>query len=130
MIGNGHLNSYEGLENITLKHPHHKTFHKTRISDQEDEAVTRFYRWHIDSALYNLATPRVTTLYAVRVPKGGRQTLRYDDGSGDELEVPLGTTAFVSGNAMFERLSDEEKSLVVRSKVRYAPHPYVWSEYI
>lgn len=27
---------------------------------------------------------------------------------------------------MFEDLSPEEKSLAVRTKVRYAPHPYVW----
>lgn len=68
----------------------------------------------------------MTTLYALSVPKREPQTLRYDDGSGDTLPVPLGTTAFVSGIAMFEDLSPEEKSLAVRSKVRYAPHPYVW----
>lgn len=47
------------------------------------------------------------------------QTREDDDGTGDELTVPLGTTAFVSGRTMFERLSPEEKSLVVRMKVRY-----------
>ena len=60
------------------------------------------------------------------VPKGDNQTVRYDDGTSDELEVPLGTTAFVSGVTMFEILPPELKSLAVRSKVRYAPHPYVW----
>ncbi|KAJ3929410.1 MAG: hypothetical protein NXY57DRAFT_1040829 [Lentinula lateritia] len=73
----------------------------------------RFYRWHIDAALYDLSPPRVTTLYAVRVPQGPNQICRYDDGTGDELEVPLATTAFVSGVA-------------VRADVKYAPHPYVW----
>ena len=51
---------------------------------------------------------------------------RYDDGTGDELEVPLGTTAFVSGKTMFDILPEEYKSLAVRSKVKYSPYPYVW----
>lgn len=126
VIGNGFVSEHEGLRDIRLKHPHHKTFHETEVPEAEDQDFTRFYRWHIDSALYDLATPRVTSLYALRVPQGRTQTLRYDDGSGDELKVPLGTTAFVSGAAMFETLSPAEKSLAVRAKVRYAPHPYVW----
>lgn len=126
VIGNGPVAEHEGLTNVTLKHPHHKTFHKTHVADEEDEQVTRFYRWHIDAALYNLSPPRVTTLYALSVPEGRTQTLRYDDGSDDTLEVPLGTTAFVSGKTMFNRLSEAEKSLAVRSTIVYAPHPYVW----
>jgi alpha-ketoglutarate-dependent taurine dioxygenase len=126
LIGNGKVYNHEGLAEAQLKHPHHKTFHKTHIPEEDDLKFTRFYRWHIDAALYDLNPPRVTTLYALKVPKGGKQTLRYDDGTGDELEVPLGTTAFVSGKTMFEILPPELKSLAVRSKVRYAPHPYVW----
>ena len=80
----------------------------------------------MDAALYNLSPPQVTTLYAVKVPNGNHQTVRYDDGTSDELEVPLGTTAFVSGVTMFEILPPELKSLAVRSKVRYAPHPFDW----
>ena len=90
-----------GLEKPQLKHPHHKSFHKSVVSD-EDEAkgVTRFYRWHIDSALYgDLYTPVATTLYALSVPEGPAQTLRYDDGTNDELQVPLGTTACESNRA-------------------------------
>ncbi|KAJ3203984.1 hypothetical protein HDU82_006155 [Entophlyctis luteolus] len=52
--------------------------------------------------------------------------LRYDDGTGDELNVSIGTTAFISGSKAFDILSPAQKSLVVRSSVRYAPHPYVW----
>ncbi|KAK0535830.1 hypothetical protein OC835_002246 [Tilletia horrida] len=126
VIGNGPVAEHEGLTNIRLKHPHHKTFHKTHIPEAEDKEVTRFYRWHIDAALYDLSPPRVTTLYGLKVPKGRTQTVRYDDGSGDELTVPLGTTAFVSGKTMFNRLSPAEKSLAVRSTIVYAPHPYVW----
>lgn len=110
-----------------LKHPSHTTFHKTRVTPEDEEkGITRFYRWHIDAALYDLSPPKVTTLYGIQVPKGQKQTCRYDDGTGDELEVPLGTTAFVSGKTMFELLPPELKSLAVRSKVKYAPHPYVW----
>lgn len=68
----------------------------------------------------------MTSLYGITVPRGEKQICRYDDGTGDELEVPLGTTAFVSGKTMFEILPKELKSLAVRGKVRYAPHPYVW----
>ena len=127
LIGNGTVTDHEGLATAALKHPSHTTFHKTRVSE-EDEAkgYTRFYRWHIDAALYDFNPPRVTTLYGITVPKGDRQTVRYDDGTGDELAVPLGTTAFVSGKTMFEILSPALKSLATRASVRYAPHPYVW----
>lgn len=80
----------------------------------------------MDAALYDLSPPVVTTLYSVSVPKGPRQICRYDDGTGDELEVPLATTAFVSGKTMFDILPSELKSLAVRSSAKYAPHPYVW----
>ncbi|KAG9252005.1 uncharacterized protein F5Z01DRAFT_691107 [Emericellopsis atlantica] len=126
VIGNGFVSSYEGLENFTLKHPHHKTFHETVIPEEDDLDFTRFYRWHIDAALYGLAPPVATTLLAVQVPGGRRQTIRYDDGTGDELEVPLGTTAFVNGEAMYDALSEEDKAFARGTKVEYAAHPYIW----
>ncbi|KAF2227543.1 alpha-ketoglutarate dependent xanthine dioxygenase [Elsinoe ampelina] len=126
VIGNGFVEEYEGLKNIKLKHPHHKTFHATAIPDEDDLDFTRFYRWHIDAALYDLAPPVVTSLLAVRVPGGRKQTLRYDDGSNEELTVPLGTTAFVSGYAMYDALSPEDQAFARTTKVEYAPHPYVW----
>ncbi|TFK70088.1 Clavaminate synthase-like protein [Pluteus cervinus] len=127
LIGNGVVYDHEGLAEAKLKHPSHTTFHKTQVSP-EDEAngVTRFYRWHIDAALYDLNPPKVTTLYGITVPKGSPQVVRYDDGTGEELPVPLGTTAFVSGKTMFDILPQELKSVAVRAKVKYAPHPYVW----
>ena len=125
IIGNGVV-SYEGLENAKLVHPHHRTFHKTPIPIKDDLSHTRFYRWHIDAAFYGLYPPKVTTLMAVRVPAGRRQTLRYDDGTGEELDVPLGTTAFVSGYTMFDLLSAEDKEFARTSKIEYAPHPYIW----
>jgi alpha-ketoglutarate-dependent taurine dioxygenase len=126
VIGNGFYEEYEGLKNITLVHPHHKKFHKVAIAEEDDLAATRFFRWHIDAALYALNPPKVTSLMAVKVPAGRRQTLRYDDGSGEEMEVPLGTTAFVSGQNMYNLLSEEDKKFVREAKVEYAPHPYIW----
>jgi len=131
LIGNGQVIDEAvapGLKPLpVLKHPHHKTFHKTVISDEDEKkGHTRFYRWHIDAALYDLNPPKVTTLQALRVPQGSPQICRYDDGTGDELKVPLGTTAFVSGKKMFEILPPALKSLAVRTKVQYSPHPYVW----
>jgi alpha-ketoglutarate-dependent taurine dioxygenase len=127
LIGNGTVYNHEGLAEARLNHPSHTTFHKTRVSEEDQaKGVTRFYRWHIDAALYDLSPPRVTTLYGIKVPTGPRQTCRYDDGTRDELDVPLGTTAFVSGKTMFDLLPPQLKSLAVRSKVKYAPHPYVW----
>lgn len=127
LIGNGTVYDYLGLAEAKLKHPSHTTFHKTVVSDEDAEkGVTRFYRWHIDAALYDLNPPKVTTLYGIKVPAGPTQVCRYDDGTGDELPVPLGTTAFVSGATMFDILPKEYKSLAVRARVKYAPHPYVW----
>jgi alpha-ketoglutarate-dependent taurine dioxygenase len=126
VIGNGFIPEYEGLKNIQLRHPHHRTFHATAVPAKDDLDFTRFYRWHIDAALYGLAPPVVTTLLAVKVPRGRRQICRYDDGTGDELDVPLGTTAFVSGYEMFEQLSPADQAFARGTRVEYAPHPYVW----
>ena len=93
---------------------------------QEASGLTRFYRWHIDAALYELHPPKVTTLLAIKVPEARRQTVVYDDGSGDTLDVTLGTTAFVSGAQAFARLSPAERAWALKTKARYAPHPYVW----
>lgn len=127
LIGYGTVFNHEGIAEANLKHASHKTFHKTYVSE-EDEAngVTRFYRWHMDAALYDLSPPKVTTLYGLSVPKGDKQICHYDDGTEDKLEVPLGTTAFVSGKTMFDILPPELQSLAVRSSVKYAPHPFVW----
>ncbi|KAE9407331.1 Clavaminate synthase-like protein [Gymnopus androsaceus JB14] len=102
----------------SILHPDLKT-----IPRVETAYIIRFYRWHIDAALYDLSPPP-TTLHAIRVPQGPKQIVRYDDGTGDELSLPLGTTAFVSDQTMFQLLPSELKSLAVRTKVKYAPHPY------
>ncbi|KAH7087174.1 hypothetical protein FB567DRAFT_61149 [Paraphoma chrysanthemicola] len=126
VIGNGPVDEFEGLKNITLKHPHHRTFHQEAISDADDRDNTRFYRWHIDAALYDLEPPKVTSLLAVKVPKTEYQTLRYDDGTGDEVRLSRGSTAFVSSYKMFDLLSEQDKEFARTTKVQYAPHPYIW----
>lgn len=127
VIGNGPVAEFEGLKDITLKHPHHRTFHQSVISDEDDRLNTRFFRWHIDAALYALHPPRVTSLMAVSVPKSETLTLRYDDDSGDQIpSVPRGSTAFVSSFAIYDALSDEDKEFARTTKVQYAPHPYIW----
>lgn len=126
VIGNGPVTEYEGLKNITLKHPHHRVFHKHAVSDEDDRDNTRFYRWHIDAALYDLNPPKVTSLMAVKVPKTQQQRLRYDDGTGDEMSVSRGSTAFVSSYRMYDILSEQDKQFARTTKVQYAAHPYIW----
>ncbi|PBP20039.1 Clavaminate synthase-like protein [Diplocarpon rosae] len=127
VIGDGTYEEYEGLKSIKLVHPHHKTFHKVAIPAEDDLDATRFYRWHIDAALYAFNPPRVTSLLAIKVPAGRRQSLRHDDGTGEEMDVPLGTTAFVSGQNMYKKLSEKDKEFISNAKVEYAPHPYIWT---
>jgi alpha-ketoglutarate-dependent taurine dioxygenase len=127
LLGNGRVRDHEGIADVTLTHPSHRSFHRTPLTpEQEARGLTRFYRWHMDAALYELHPPRVTTLLALEVPAGPPQTVVYDDGTGEELEVPLGATAFISGYAAFDGLSPAQKDFALRTRARYAPHPYVW----
>jgi alpha-ketoglutarate-dependent taurine dioxygenase len=127
LLGNGRVVDHEGLADVQLRHPSHHGFHRQPLSAAEEEAgLTRFYRWHIDAALYKLHPPKVTTLLALQVPENRPQTVVYDDGSGDTLPVSLGTTAFVSGYQAFRALSPEQRDWALRTQARYAPHPYVW----
>lgn len=122
----------EGNENgeaISLTHPSHTTFHHTPLTQEQitHEHRTRFYRWHIDLALYDLSPPVVTTLLGIKVPPSTQtQTIDYDDGSGDKLELTQGATCFVSGEQAFANLSDEDKQYALNTTVEYAPHPYIF----
>ncbi len=127
LLGNGRVQNHEGIPDAVLHHPSHRSFHHDPLTDEQEAAdLTRFYRWHIDAALYELNPPKVTTLLALEVPEPRTQTVMYDDGSNDTLEVSLGTTAFVSGYQAFEALSPSDQDWALRTSARYAPHPYVW----
>jgi alpha-ketoglutarate-dependent taurine dioxygenase len=127
LLGNGRVNDHEGLAEVELRHPSHQSFHHMPLSAaQEADGFARYYRWHIDAALYKLHPPKVTTLLALQVPEGRAQTVIYDDGSGDALPVLLGTTAFVSGYQAFRDLAPSQQDWALRTRARYAPHPYVW----
>jgi alpha-ketoglutarate-dependent taurine dioxygenase len=127
LLGNGHVTDHEGIPDAHLRHPSHRSFHRVPLTDeQEAGGLTRFYRWHMDAALYDLHPPKVTTLLALTVPEPRHETVVYDDGSGDSLDVPLGTTAFVSGSKAFDLLSAPQRVWALKTMVRYAPHPYVW----
>jgi alpha-ketoglutarate-dependent taurine dioxygenase len=130
LLGNGRVCDHEGIPEVDLRHPSHRSFHAAPLTDdQEARGLTRFYRWHIDAALYELHPPKVTSLLAIRVPEARRQTVVYDDGTGDVLDVPLGTTAFVSGAKAFDTLSPDAQAWALRTSARYAPHPYVWMKH-
>lgn len=127
LLGHGRVTDHEGLPAVELHHPSHRSFHLHPLTDaQEASGFTRFYRWHIDAALYELHPPKVTTLLALKVPEARRQTVLYDDGTGDILDVTLGTTAFVSGAGAYALLSPAQRAWVDVTQARYAPHPYVW----
>lgn len=135
VLGNGQWQDEKyGDDPIDLKHPTHFTFHKDTLPKEKCFNVpegeipwTRFYRWHIDSALYKLYPPMITTLLGLKVPpKEKKQLVKYDDEEGNELLVQQAATCFVSGANAFDLLSEEDKELVLNTKVMYAPHPYIY----
>jgi xanthine dioxygenase len=127
LLGNGRVEGHEGIPEVDLLHPTHRGFHRDELRPADEASgTTRFYRWHIDAALYAYHPPKVTTLLALQVPENRNQTVVYGDGTGDTLGVSLGTTAFISGYTAFERSSPEWRAFALSAKARYAPHPYIW----
>lgn len=124
ILGNGTFNI--GGKEMTLTHPSQRVFHKKVLTDEEiAQHHTRFYRWHIDAALYEYAPPVCTTLLGIVVPeKTEMQEIHYDD--GDVLPVCTGATAFISGKNAFDILSPEDKKFALNTTVVYAPHPYIF----
>ncbi|GAA5897715.1 hypothetical protein JCM6882_000075 [Rhodosporidiobolus microsporus] len=126
LIGHGPQEAQWGLpEGLVLSQVSHTMWQKEPLSaEQMASGRTRFNRWHIDAAFYERAPPRVTTLHAIKVPQGPELTVGWDDGSGMEMKIQAGATAFLSGAAMFRSLTPAQQSLVTHSKIVYAPHPF------
>lgn len=128
ILGQGQIKNHCGHRSAQLTHPTHLTFHKDVLSKEDLlNGYTRFYRWHIDSALYGLSAPVCTTLLALNVPSATtkRQKIRYED-TLEELEVAQAATAFISGANAFDILSDEDKKLALETTVVYPPHPFIF----
>ncbi|AOA63996.1 hypothetical protein PP7435_CHR3-0885 [Komagataella phaffii CBS 7435] len=129
MVGNGSFEAGHapGMKAFELEHPSQSTFHKDVLTEEEKaNGQTRFYRWHIDSALYGLSPPKVTTLLGIQVPKcDEKQKIIYED-NGEEFELVKGATAFASGATAFKLLSPEDKEKALNTTVVYAPHPYIF----
>lgn len=122
VIGNGTIYDYEGLavrppellvtsdpqadqarhfalQEAKLKHPHHKTFHKTVVSPEDEAAgITRFYRWHIDAALVRPALPskldytlliRLFVALVRLVSSQGHHALRASSSEGREADCAM-----------------------------------------
>ncbi|ORY60397.1 hypothetical protein BCR35DRAFT_335018 [Leucosporidium creatinivorum] len=126
LIGHGPQEARWGLEEgLVLSQVSHTMWHKDPLSAEEMLAgFTRWNRWHIDASFMKRAPPIVTTLHALKVPQGSELTLRWDDGSGKEMKIQAGTTAFLDGAKIYSLLSPEQKLMVENSKVVYAPHPF------
>lgn len=127
VLGQGTFQNHCGMDEITLRHPTHFDFHKDPLSDEDvEKGYTRFYRWHIDSALYGLSPPVCTTLLGIHVPETTKtQKIRYED-TGEEIEITQAGTAFFSGAKAFDLLSDEDQKIALGTTVEYAPHPYIF----
>lgn len=127
ILGQGTFKNHEGMDSITLRHPTHFDFHKDILSQSEvDDNYTRFYRWHIDSALYGLSPPVCTTLLGIHVPESTKKMkIKYED-TKEEIEIAQAGTAFFSGANAFDALSEDDKQLALGTTVEYAPHPYIF----
>ncbi|GMM36153.1 hypothetical protein DASC09_034780 [Saccharomycopsis crataegensis] len=127
IIGNGHWEEDNGLKDFDLTQPSQRTFHKDTLTDEQTAAgQTRFYRWHIDSALYELSPPKCTTLLGIHVPGADeQQKIVYED-TKEEFSLTKGATAFISGAIAFNLLSKGDQELAMNTTVVYAPHPYIF----
>lgn len=127
ILGQGTFKDHCGIDSITLRHPTHVDFHRDPLSQEKiDDGYTRFYRWHIDSALYGLSPPVCTTLLGIHVPESTKtQKIRYED-TNEEIEIAQAGTAFFSGADAFDLLSEKDKKTALGTIVEYAPHPYIF----
>lgn len=130
ILGRGEVptDHYSFPPGFKIKGIDHSEFHlPPHISKEEREkGASRFYQWHWDGALYKIPPPRVGCLLAVRTPKGPDVTVRWDDGTGTEMKIPPGATAYVAGSRALELLDQETRQLAMYSRIEYAPHAFKW----
>jgi alpha-ketoglutarate-dependent taurine dioxygenase len=87
-------------------------------------------QWHIDGAFYERLPPRASSMFCVEPPSGPSHRVEYDDGSGQSVNCPLGSTAFVSAYIAYEALERGEtgdaalKAKVDGAVVHYYAHPF------
>eukprot|EP00201_Polytomella_parva_P023700 CAMPEP_0175048854 /NCGR_PEP_ID=MMETSP0052_2-20121109/6423_1 /TAXON_ID=51329 ORGANISM="Polytomella parva, Strain SAG 63-3" /NCGR_SAMPLE_ID=MMETSP0052_2 /ASSEMBLY_ACC=CAM_ASM_000194 /LENGTH=468 /DNA_ID=CAMNT_0016312969 /DNA_START=35 /DNA_END=1441 /DNA_ORIENTATION=+ len=135
ILGQGtFMDLYDEMPTLSLTHPTFSTFHKSMLSDEQlANNKTKYYRWHIDSALYDLAPPVVTTLLAIHVPDNASKRQKIiTDVAADQaspttyVESSQASTCFFSGTNAYAALTAEEKTFAKNTIVVYAPHPYIF----
>ena len=97
-------------------------------------------QWHIDGAFYEKHPPRCSHMFCVESPLGSSMTaaggrnedqpmasrdVAYDDGSGEALRCPLGSTAFCSMRVAYDALDEAERRTVEGATVQYIRHPFL-----
>lgn len=130
ILGRGEVpqGHYQFPPGFKVKGIDHHEFHlPPHVPEEErEQGASRFYQWHWDGSLYNIPPPRVGCLLAVKVPKGPDVTVRWDDGTGTEMKIAPGATAYVAGSRALEVLDHETKKVVSHSRIEYAPHAFKW----
>lgn len=111
-----------------MKATPHKDFHNTPLSDEEIQSgISRFNHWHFDGIVYGTHPSRVTSFRVIKSPEGPDVTVRWDDGTGREMKMRPGGTAFISSAQIYDLMTDEEKQMADNSSWEIAPHPFVWT---
>ncbi|CAH0052010.1 unnamed protein product [Clonostachys solani] len=130
ILGRGPVpeNHYSFPPDFEIQGIDHEEFHLPPHipSEEREKGASRFYQWHFDGALYKIPPPRVGCLLAVRTPKGPDVNVRWDDGTGTNMTIAPGATAMVEGSRALEILDEETRSIVLNSRIEYAPHAFVW----
>ncbi|KAL5119250.1 hypothetical protein ACEQ8H_002737 [Pleosporales sp. CAS-2024a] len=109
VIGCGHVQEYEGIDQLDLKHLDQSSFHEQPL-------------WHMDAALYESLPGVVTSLHAIEVPEVPDQQLQFPEGK--TMTVAAGATLFFSGARNFQVLGPEEQAFALNTTVHYAPRAY------
>lgn len=115
VIGSGHVENYEGIGELDLKHLDQSSFHEHPLSGQEvADGRTRPYRWHMDAALYENLPGYVTSLHAIEVPEVPKQRLQFSE--DETMDVPAGATLCECMSSLTTHSVADPASLLRRTK--------------